>query len=306
LRIAPQLLTQLGAAPPAGKLPVTFDNWYPQPAFCRFLHRPVKLPSGGTLAAAEHVLVAAGAPRLAAFARHLHAEHQPARAHGKHPVFQHLTSRSQGEKETSYSYGPTPRLQPCGPQRVVINHRQAALAERALVFLSNPLPWQAPGSTRIRRPRWPGEVAHEEGTAEGLDQSQGRDFTAISRHSALVAVTSSLRRAAPPDPALLHTLHRQLKPKLEGSAGSCQRTTQAQALWALAPFRATALSQGQSLGEVRQPFIAAVAYEGAAVAFSQAGAELDWTVPTQAEGVVRPLPSESTANRRLKASLLAL
>jgi len=69
-----------------------------------------------------------------------------------------------------------------------------------------------------------------------------------------------LLRAAPHDPTLLHKLQRQIKTKLEGSAGSCQRHTQAQALWALATFIAAALSQGQSLGEGMQPFLAAVAY----------------------------------------------
>ena len=69
LRIAQQLLTQFRAAHPARKLPLTFDNWYPQPAFCRFLHRTLALPYVGTLAEDEQVLLASGATRWAAFAR---------------------------------------------------------------------------------------------------------------------------------------------------------------------------------------------------------------------------------------------
>jgi DDE superfamily endonuclease len=260
LLIAQQLLTQFGAAHPERKLPVTFDNWYTQPAFCRFLHRTLQVPYVGTLAEDDQVLLAAGATPLEAFARHLHAEHQQALAQDHPPVFHKITIRYKGEKETYYSYCHTHRLQHFGKQRLVINHRQADLSDTARFFISNHLHWQAPGITRIRRHRWPVEVYHEEGKAEGLDQYQVRDFTAISRHIALVAVADSLLRAAPHDPALLHKLHRQLKTTLEGSAGSCQRHTQAQALWALATFIATALSQGQSLGEVMQPFIAAVAY----------------------------------------------
>jgi DDE superfamily endonuclease len=260
LLIAQQLLTQFGAAHPKRKLPVTFDNWYTQPAFCRLLHRTLQVPYVGTLAEDDQVLLASGATRLEAFARHLHAEHQHALTHGKQPVFPKITIRYKGAKETYYSYCHTHRIHNFGKQRLVINHRQADLSDTATFFISNQLHWQAPGITRIRRHRWPVEVYHEEGKAEGLDQYQVRDFTAISRHIALVAVTYSLLRAAPHDPALLHTLQRQLKTKLEGSAGSCQRNTQAQALWALATFIATALSQGQSLGEVMQPFIAAVAY----------------------------------------------
>jgi hypothetical protein len=259
LLIAHQLLTQFVAAHPGLTLPITCDNWYTQPAFCRFLHRTLRVPYVGTLAEDDQVLLASGATRLDAFAGHLHAEHQQALASGKPPVFQKITIRYKGAKETYYSYCHTPRIPNFGKQRLVINHRQADLSDSAKFFLSNQLHWQAPGITRIRRHRWPLEVYHEEGKAEGLDQSQVRDFTAISRHIALVAVTYSLLRAAPHDPALLHTLQRQLKIKLEGSAGSCQRHTQAQALWALATCIATALAQGQSLGEVRQPFLAAVA-----------------------------------------------
>ena len=45
--------------------------------------------------------------------------------------------------------------------------------------------------TRIRRHRWPVEVYYEEGKAEGLDQYQLRDFGAIEKHVALVAVVYS-------------------------------------------------------------------------------------------------------------------
>jgi hypothetical protein len=41
---AQQLLTQFGAAHPERKLPVTFDNWYTQPAFGRFLPRTLQVP----------------------------------------------------------------------------------------------------------------------------------------------------------------------------------------------------------------------------------------------------------------------
>ena len=60
-----------------------------------------------------------------------------------------------------------------------------------MFFISNQLHWQAPGITRIRRHRWPVEVYHEEGKAEGWDQYQVRDFEAIERHIGLVAVVYS-------------------------------------------------------------------------------------------------------------------
>ena len=141
--------------------------------------------------------------------------------------------------------------------------------------ISDTLNWQAQGITRIRRHRWPVEVYHEEGKADGLDQYQVRDFQAIYRHIALVAVTYSLLRAVQHDHALLDKLQQPIKTTLDGSAGSCRRHMQAQALWALATFIATTLSQGQTLREVMRPFMAALCYEGAAAPLPKAADMLD-------------------------------
>lgn len=103
----------------------------------------------------------------------------------------------------------------------------------------------------------PVEVYHEEGKAEGLDQYQVRDFTAVSRHIALVAVTYSLLKAAQHDPILLQRLQQELKTRLEGSVASWRRASQAQALWNFAVFISASLAQGESLQEVMAPFIAA-------------------------------------------------
>ena len=260
LLLAEHLLTKFFSDDPDQHGPVTFDNWYTQPAFCQFLDKTVHAAYVGTLAHDDQVIFASGAQRLDAFALTLQAEPQDALKHGTTPVFHKITIADKGEHETYDRYCHTHRLHNFGKQRVVINHRKADLADPAMCLMSNQLHWQAQGITRIRRHRWPVEVYHEEGKADGLDQYQVRDFQAISRHIALVAVTYSLLRAAQHDHALLHTLQQQIKTRLDGSAGSCRRHTQAQALWALATFIATALSQGQTLGEVMPPLIAAVCF----------------------------------------------
>jgi len=94
-----------------------------------------------------------------------------------------------GVQETYYRYCKTHHIHNFGKQRLVINHRKADLSDSAAYFICNKLQWQAGGITRIRRHHWPVEVSHEEGKADGLDQYQVRDFEAISRHIALVAVT---------------------------------------------------------------------------------------------------------------------
>ncbi|MGB9888016.1 MAG: transposase, partial [Moorellales bacterium] len=49
LMIARQLLQAWVAEHPTLKLPVTFDHWYTQPAFCRFIDKELGLPYVGTL-----------------------------------------------------------------------------------------------------------------------------------------------------------------------------------------------------------------------------------------------------------------
>ena len=258
LIIAEQLLQTWVEAHPTPKLPVTFDNWYTQPGFCRYLDQTLHLAYVGTLADSDQVLLKSGSQHLDQFAAHLKEEHLAAVKQSKAPTFKPITIPYKGDKERYYSYCATHRIASFGRQRLVINYRQADLTDNPMFLISNQLHWQAPGLTRIRRHRWPVEVYHEEGKAEGLDQYQVRDFQAIERHIGLVAVIYSLLRAAQHDPALQHKLQRQLKLDLEGSVAFWQRATQAQSLWSLALFISAGLSQGQSLRTIMTPLLRAV------------------------------------------------
>lgn len=258
LIIAEQLLQSWVTAYPTPKLPVTFDNWYTQPGFCRYLDQTLDLAYVGTLADSDQVLLKSGTQRLDQFAEHLKAEHLAAVKRGQTPTFKSITIPYKGDKERYYSYCATHRIASFGRQRLVINYRQADLTDNPMFLISNQLHWQAPGITRIRRHRWPVEVYHEEGKAEGLDQYQVRDFQAIERHIGLVAVIYSLLRVAQHDPALQHKLQRQLKLDLEGSVAFWQRATQAQSLWSLALFISAGLSQGQSVRTIMTPLLRTV------------------------------------------------
>lgn len=257
LRIAQTLLEQWQTVQPELKLPVTFDRWYTQPAFCQFVDRQLGLSYVGTLSAEDQILSTSGLESLADFARRLKADHQAAEAHGG-AVFRPITIRYKGAVEHYYSYCSTRHLHNFGKQRLVINYRQADLSDTPVFYISNCLLWQAPGITRIRRHRWPVEVYHEEGKAEGLDQYQLRDFRAIQRHVALVAVVYSLLRAAQHDPSLHDLLQRELQLDLEGSAAFWRRVTQAQSLWSLALLISAGLAQGQALMTIMAPLIRAV------------------------------------------------
>ncbi len=104
-------------------------------------------------------------------------------------------------------------------------------------YVSNRLYWNAAGITRIRCHRWPVEVYHQQGKEEGLDQYQLRNFRAIQRHVALVAVVYSMLRTAQHDPALQEKLQRQLRVTLEQGTADLRRAFQAHALWVLAWLR---------------------------------------------------------------------
>lgn len=260
LLLAQQILREFFNAHPQNQLPVTFDNWYTQPAFCRFLDKTLQVPYVGTLASDNLVLLKQEPQRLDAFDAHLQQEHHQAIKNGGQPVFHKLSITYTGDKETYYSYCKTHRIHNFGKHRLVIKHCKADLSDSATDFISNQLKWQAGGITRIRRHRWPVEVYHEEGKADGLDQYHVRDFEAITRHIALVAVTYSLLRAAQHDQPLFHKLQRYVQTTLDGSAGNWRRNTQAQALWTVATFIATGLSQGQALQDVMEPLLAMFAY----------------------------------------------
>ncbi len=257
LLLAQDLLTQVYAEHKYLNLATTFDNWYTQPSLCTFLHKTLKVPYVGTLAGDDKIILASGEKRLDEFALHLKREHQEAVEKRGTPVFQKITIPYKGEKETYYSYCRTHRIKNFGKQRLVINHREADLSDAGIFFISNKLNWSSVGITRIRRHRWPVEVFHEEGKDEGLDQYQIRDFGAINKHIALVAVTYSLLKVAQHDKALIHKLQRTVKDTLAGSLGYWRRNTQAQALWALATFISTGISQGEPLSKVMAPLLTA-------------------------------------------------
>jgi hypothetical protein len=258
LTIAQTMLQQWVRVHPESKMPVTFDSWYTQPGFCHFVNKTLHLPYVGTLTETDEVALKDGQTTLGAFARRLKQEHLQAVAAGGEPVFHPTKIAYKGEQEVYYSYCNTHQIPGFGKQRLVINHRQADLEDKPTFYNSNRLVWRAKGITRIRRHRWPVEVFHEEGKAEGLDQYQVRSFSAIERHVALVAVVYSVLRAAQHDPVLHTQLQQQLQITLAGNPASWRRTAQAQSLWCLGLVISAGLAQGQSLESLMAPFIRAI------------------------------------------------
>lgn len=239
-------------------LPVTFDSWYTQPDFCLYLDQTLHMSYVGTLKDSAKIVLKTGEEEVKSFADRLKQEHLTAVKTGGPLIFKPVTIPYKGTKEHYFSYCATHRIHTFGKQRLVINFDQADLSDNPVFYISNRLRWHAQGITRIRRHRWPVEVYHEEGKAEGLDQYQLRDLAAIERHVALVAVVYSLLRAAQHDTVFQDRLQRELKLNLEGSAASWRRATQAQAFWALLLFVSLRLSQGHSLDAIAAPMMRAI------------------------------------------------
>jgi hypothetical protein len=103
LIIALHLLQQLVAQYPDLKLTVNFDNWYTQPAFCRFLDSELGFPYVGTLAEYDEVILKSGHLPLAEFATQLKQEHLQAVQAGEKQIFRKIGITYKGEKETYYS-----------------------------------------------------------------------------------------------------------------------------------------------------------------------------------------------------------
>ena len=74
LTIAQDLLQQWVTAHPADAAPVTFDNWFTQPAFCNCLDQTLHLPYVGTLADSDKVTLKTGPKTLREFADQLKAD----------------------------------------------------------------------------------------------------------------------------------------------------------------------------------------------------------------------------------------
>ena len=64
LILAQQLISEFVAGHRGVHLPVTFDNWSTQPAFCRFLDKTLKIPYVGTLASDDLLILKTGQQRL--------------------------------------------------------------------------------------------------------------------------------------------------------------------------------------------------------------------------------------------------
>ncbi|MEM6697970.1 MAG: hypothetical protein AAF599_06215, partial [Bacteroidota bacterium] len=148
---------------------------------------------------------------VADFVKQLQEEHHNSINKKNTPVFGKVSIKYKGKKEVYYNYYKTHHICGYGRQKLLISFSKSDLSDTTRVFISNRLKWRAHQLTRVGRHRWAVEEYHKEGKAEGLDKYQTRNFEAIKKHVALVAVVYSILQGARYDDALLNQLQAQLK-----------------------------------------------------------------------------------------------
>lgn len=263
LHIAQALISQYVRTYPDHDLPICFDTWYTQPELCRYINKEVKRAYVGQVKESELLVLQGGKETtLKTHTEKLLEQHQ---ALDDPFTFNKTTIPYKGKKEVYYTYCATRTTKRFGKQRLVISFSGAAFLQdpfkaTARFFISNRFHWNASGICRISRHRWPVEVYHQEGKAEGLDQYQLRNFKAIQRHIALVVVVYSMLQCARHDPDLLPKLQYQLNNQLDGSIASWRRVVDANAFYDLVQWIFLATQRGQSLEKILELLMKTIAH----------------------------------------------
>jgi len=244
---------------PTSNISISFDKWFTNPAFCKFIDKDLGKAYVAGLKSDEQVLLRGSKKKsIADFVKSL-KEEQIAKIKEGVPTnklpFLKCTIKYKGKKEVYYNYCKTHHISGYGRQKLLISHRKQDLSDTSRVFIGNRLKWRVQHLTKVGRHRWPVEEYHKEGKAEGLDQYQIRDFEAIEKHVALVALVYSLLQHARYDSVLLNKLQAQLDTDIKGSLAYWRRTTQAQALWIMVQWIDSVLKQGMSLEQIIQTLL---------------------------------------------------
>jgi len=200
LVIGKYLLGQFFEQYPNLNIAISFDKWFTCPKFCKFVDKELDKAYVAGLKRDEKILLR-GSKKVSIkdFIQQLHDEQKEKIEKGV-PVnklpFVKCTIKYKGKKEVYYNYSKTHHICGYGRQKLLISHRKDDLSDTARAFISNRRHWRVQHMTKVGRHRWPVEEYHKEGKAEGLDQYQVRDFTAIEKHVALVALVYSLLQHA--------------------------------------------------------------------------------------------------------------
>lgn len=238
------------------RLPFSFDSWFTQPDFCRQVAELDRIYVGALKTSKQVQLAGNRLLTVSEFAEQLKEEHLSSNK----PVFEKTSIPYKGKREVYYTYCQTHRIKSYGKQRLLISYNQEDLGDTPKFYICNQHNWMAYGICRIARHRWPVEVFHQEGKAEGLGKYQLRNAKGIDSHVAFVVLVYSMLQSAKHDVELLSKLRAQLTPQLDGSSAYWRRLTQAESFAILVEWIFLMIQKGQSLEQVLQPLMQTIAY----------------------------------------------
>jgi hypothetical protein len=215
LDLAKEMVDAIQSRYPELDIPYAFDTWYTASDLLNHIGKVHKRKYVGTL---DNESIVTNSENkqvpMAQFCAELIQKDKELRIEGKKPLFEKMGVQYKGKKEYYYAYCGTHFFQTLGRHKLVISFIKEDLSDSEPKFyISNKLTWRGPEILRIRRHRWPIEVYHEEGKAEGLNMYQLRKFDAIKKHIALVCIAYSMLKYAQHDKVLLDNL--QWKPNID-------------------------------------------------------------------------------------------
>ena len=256
LVIAKDMLTDFCLQYPDLNLPVSFDSWFTKPWFCKYIDEELNLAFVGGLTTKEQIILKGGEKKsLEDFVKQLKSQH-----HKDNLIFKKTTFNYKDKKITYYIYHGVHRIKNFGKKNLMVSFSKEDLSDKVRLFICNRHHWHAKRMAFISRHRWPVEVFHQEGKAEGLDKYQLRNFVAINRHYAMVVLVYSILQIARTDKPFLEQLHDTFKEDLDGSIANWRRKLKADNLVNFVSYLLIALKNGRSVESILHPFLSAIAY----------------------------------------------
>ena len=259
IHIAEQLLGKFVANYPNLDYPITLDNGFTSSELCQTIDQELQRTYVGALREDQKLILAGNEKRsLKDFTDQLVAEHS---AQDTKPVFRKVGYRLNGQLKHLYAYTANHRVnQFKKKQRLVIAFAKPELTGTPYYAITNQLNWRPSDILRLHRQRWDVETYHQESKAEGLDQYQVRNLTAIQSYIAFVVITYSMLKCTIHDDELLSTIRQRLQTETKFTLPFLRRLMQNEALMVLVEFIFVKIQKGHSLDHVLHPLIEAVTY----------------------------------------------
>jgi len=240
---------------PKINLPVALDSGFTSAVSCKRMDEQGWSYVGALTTHQTIILSGSVKKSLGEFAQELVSTHRAGT-----PKFETIKFNYKDEKKVRYAYCATHRIKDYGRQRVVVAFDKEDLSGQPYFCVSNRKDWHARGILRIFRHRWPVEVFHQEGKAEGLDKYQLRDFDSIKAHIEFVSVAYTILKRALMDDTFMCKLRTKLEKEFSETSPGLRNVMEVQSLVKLAEFVHLETLRGESLDQISSKLFQGLVY----------------------------------------------